>query len=1075
MVKKKIDSIWLKALLFLSFLTVAFILLPLSAEAAVHYEGEHSQAEQDYYINTQEKEYWVATENEWHQCEVYDNSASLDTVTAKIRSAMLNRDDAISFYFVTSNAAFTDVGTVINKVNDTVYSPTDNIASGDYLRQLSSFNDSGSSAELSVPNSEGYTFFYLNIAINNLTTSHQEELVKQYVDEWNEKYINQNDIIAASSGDEREYYIVKSIYNFIAKNTTYDLDIYNDKDQSKYPLDSKQFAMAHSAYGALFGNLQSAYNDDFKYVEIYDENGNEIHKYNVDISYTTDGQGLYRIFKKNQGRSVCEGYSLLFYYMCRSNGIDCKIITGDYDESAGLKSDPHAWNMVKLKDCYDTDYEWYAIDSTFGSQRSQKISDEFSIVSYDFFLRGSEDVSFSAKTHQTAYPQYASVMSLQSRENYRFNVTNIDEDNIEIFVSRRRTEDASEKFVEDGKYNLENYIIIDSDNNFYKINNEKNKRVPSDGFTFYGTGYWYSFEIYDFAKGIEYACDDRYLLNAGSYPFDVITTIDGKIYSRDINIEPLDMGKLESYDLSHSTVNDKAMSGGGSTSDLSINADFTGAAINIKTKIFDSSEKELIEGTDYDFLIYRKDDSKKTPTSAKNPNSYIVSVVYKGNYKGTLDIPFNINKLDLAKFASEPRKITFGNSIESYVSDLVFTNKETGEKTVFKKGVDFEIASISDYQNVGDKGEIVVKSLPGSEYIKENSSVKWEYVVANPRNMSSVFNGATINKEAYTYTGKEIKPTGFKMSYKNGDKVVDLVLNKDYKITGYANNINPGKATVNVEFIGNYTGKASLYFTIVKNNAPVPTNFTVSKSSFVYNGKVQRPTVTVKNSSGKQLEYKKDFTVSYSNWNSKNVGSYKMTVTFIGSYSSSSPVVYTYKITPQKSVTPKLNRNTFTLSSSVQRPTVTVTDCFGNKLEYKKDFKVDYSSWSSKAVGRYTVTVTMMGNYSGTKTYAYYINPKPTTFKTSAQGGFKGVKNGFTLKWNKQTGITGYQIQYSTRSDFSNAATVYGGNANATSKTITGRAGNTRYYVRIRTYKNINGKYFYSSWSTGTKSVVTLR
>ncbi len=240
----------------------------------------------------------------------------------------------------------------------------------------------------------------------------------------------------------------------------------------------------------------------------------------------------------------------------------------------------------------------------------------------------------------------------------------------------------------------------------------------------------------------------------------------------------------------------------------------------------------------------------------------------------------------------------------------------------------------------------------------------------------------------------------------------------------------------------------------------------LSRTSITYTGTVQRPTVTVTDSEGNALTYKEDFTVDYSNWNSKNAGTYTVTIDFIGDYDDS--VTRTYKIVPQTNVTPVLNRTTITMNGTVQRPTVTVTDKYGNKLTYKKDFTVDYSNWSSTAVGRYTVTVTMMGNYSGTKTYAYYINPKSTTITSVT-----GISKGFTVKWNKQTNsTTGYQIQYATKSDFSNAATIYAGASSATSKTITGRAAKTKYYVRIRTYKNIGGKYFYSDWSSA-KTVTT--
>ncbi len=172
----------------------------------------------------------------------------------------------------------------------------------------------------------------------------------------------------------------------------------------------------------------------------------------------------------------------------------------------------------------------------------------------------------------------------------------------------------------------------------------------------------------------------------------------------------------------------------------------------------------------------------------------------------------------------------------------------------------------------------------------------------------------------------------------------------------------------------------------------------------------------------------------------------------------------------------KLNKNIFTTNGKVQKPTVTVKDVNGKALTLNKDYTVSYSNTNSKNVGKYTVTVKFKGNYSGTKTFSYYINPKPTEFVPSNKGGFKAVSKGFTLKWNKQSSqTTGYQIQYATKKDFSNAATITIANPNTTSKTIKGRAGNTRYYVRVRTYKKIGNGTFYSNWNSGTKSVVTLK
>ena len=82
----------------------------------------------------------------------------------------------------------------------------------------------------------------------------------------------------------------------------------------------------------------------------------------------------------------------------------------------------------------------------------------------------------------------------------------------------------------------------------------------------------------------------------------------------------------------------------------------------------------------------------------------------------------------------------------------------------------------------------------------------------------------------------------------------------------------------------------------------------------------------------------------------------------------------------------------------------------------------------------------------------------PTTTITSV----KSQSKAFTVKWKKKSGITGYQIQYSTNSKFKKGnKSIKIKNAKTRSKKITELKSNKKYYVRIRTYK---GKK-YSKWS----------
>ena len=66
----------------------------------------------------------------------------------------------------------------------------------------------------------------------------------------------------------------------------------------------------------------------------------------------------------------------------------------------------------------------------------------------------------------------------------------------------------------------------------------------------------------------------------------------------------------------------------------------------------------------------------------------------------------------------------------------------------------------------------------------------------------------------------------------------------------------------------------------------------LSKTSYTYNGKTQKPKVVIKNSKGKALTEGKDYTVKYPK-GMKNPGTYTVTVTFKGSYSGKKTLTFT--------------------------------------------------------------------------------------------------------------------------------------------------------------------------------------
>lgn len=112
--------------------------------------------------------------------------------------------------------------------------------------------------------------------------------------------------------------------------------------------------------------------------------------------------------------------------------------------------------------------------------------------------------------------------------------------------------------------------------------------------------------------------------------------------------------------------------------------------------------------------------------------------------------------------------------------------------------------------------------------------------------------------------------------------------------------------------------------------------------------------------------------------------------------------------------------------------------------------------------------------------WVYDLNTKKSTClakkpKSSSIKTLSAKKKGFYVSWKKASSITGYQIQYATNSKFtSNKKTVTVQKRSTTHKTITKLKAKKKYYVRIRTYKTINGTKYYSSWSK-YKTVTTKR
>ena len=167
-----------------------------------------------------------------------------------------------------------------------------------------------------------------------------------------------------------------------------------------------------------------------------------------------------------------------------------------------------------------------------------------------------------------------------------------------------------------------------------------------------------------------------------------------------------------------------------------------------------------------------------------------------------------------------------------------------------------------------------------------------------------------------------------------------------------------------------------------------PKTFKLSGYAYLYNGKVKKPTVTVKDSAGKTIS-SKYYTVSYQAGR-KNVGKYKVTVKFKGNYSGTKYLYFT--IVPPKSAVSKLTAGKKSLTVNLTQKSTQVT---GYQIQYatNKSFK----SAKTKTISSYKTTKTTLKGLSAKKTYYVRVRTykkvgKTTYYSSWSAGKYKKTK-----------------------------------------------------------------------------------
>lgn len=163
----------------------------------------------------------------------------------------------------------------------------------------------------------------------------------------------------------------------------------------------------------------------------------------------------------------------------------------------------------------------------------------------------------------------------------------------------------------------------------------------------------------------------------------------------------------------------------------------------------------------------------------------------------------------------------------------------------------------------------------------------------------------------------------------------------------------------------------------------------------------------------------------------------------------------------------KLSKSSAVYNGKIHGPYVIVKDLKGTTLRRDIDYIVSVPD-GRKKVGKYIYKVNFFFDHIGSENLTFTIRPRKTAIATVTS-----KDNGFMVTWNKRTvETTGYQLQYDTNGMFSRAKTITISNNRKTSTSLSRLSSSKKYYIRIRTYKTVDGSNIYSNWSK-SKYVIT--
>lgn len=343
----------------------------------------------------------------------------------------------------------------------------------------------------------------------------------------------------------------------------------------------------------------------------------------------------------------------------------------------------------------------------------------------------------------------------------------------------------------------------------------------------------------------------------------------------------------------------------------------------------------------------------------------------KGNYTDKKQVSFQIVARSVADRDIIIEDMAYASDKKPHKSAPIITHN--GKK--LKEGKDFDI----DYGtgNYTDEGVYEVTVTGKGNY---TGTAQGRIAIVGKDSILNKASISAISQQLYN-NGEEVTLKDDVLQVRIGGKNGRLLQkDKDY-VVSYANNVNPGKATVIIKGIHAYAGtkKANFkiaYETIEMNKVRCTNSASFQNMDFVKGGCMPQPILVY---NGYQLREGTDYKLSYKN--NKKVGTAQLVLSGKGRFKGKSEISFTIGKKDIADVAMCTLNVPYTGKANKYQSKPILTDTDGTSLKEKTDYTVTYLSNNTELDKKanppehsvITVKVEGKGNYSGSRTDTYAL------------------------------------------------------------------------------------------------------